>query len=77
MQKGQGYDINSLPHPWGGVVEFVIKYMTYEEGYSTIFKYHLRILAHLRFPQVEAFSMNVPYFLLRSLHLMEHLAQGS
>jgi hypothetical protein len=31
----------------------------------------------MRFPQAEAFSLNVPYFLLRSLHLMVHSAQES
>ena len=46
-QKGRGYDQNSLPHPWGEVAEFVIKYITCEGRYSTVFKYHLRILAHL------------------------------
>jgi len=46
-QKGQGYDRHSLPHPWGGVAEFVIKYGTCKGRYSTIFKYHLRILARL------------------------------
>ena len=69
-----GYDRMSLPRPWSEVAEAVIKYITCEGRYSTVFKYHLRILAHLRFPQAEAFSMNVPYFLLRSLNLMANSA---
>lgn len=77
VHKGWGYDRTSLPNPWGGVSYVVIKYMTCEGRYYTIFKYHLCILAHLRFPQAEDFSTNVPYFLLRSLHLMENLARGS
>jgi len=46
-QKGWEYDRNSLLHPWGGVAEFIIKYMTCEGRYSSIFKYHICILAHL------------------------------
>lgn len=46
-QKGWGYDKNFLPYPWGEVAEFITKYMMCKGRYSTIFKYHLRILAHL------------------------------
>jgi hypothetical protein len=30
VQKGRGYDRNSLPHPWKEVAEFVMRYMTCE-----------------------------------------------
>lgn len=42
-----------------------------------MFKYYFRILAHLWFPQAEVFSLNMPFFLLRSLQLMAHSAQRS
>jgi hypothetical protein len=41
VQKGQGYDRHSLPHPWKEVEKFIMRYMTCEGRYSTIFKCHL------------------------------------
>lgn len=42
-----------------------------------MFKYHFRVLARLRFPQLEVFSLNMPLFLLKSLQLMAQSTQCS
>lgn len=52
-----------------------MRYITYEGSYTTVFKYQFRVLAYLEFPQSKAFSLNIPFFLLKSLQLMVQYAQ--
>lgn len=54
-----------------------MKYITYEGRHTTVFKYHFRVLSYLRFSQLEAFSLNMYFFLLKSLQVMAQSARNS
>jgi hypothetical protein len=64
--KGRGVDVNSLPEPWGKVAEFVKRYITCEGKYKFVYFSYFILLSHLRHQK----SINIPYFLLHSLHNM-------
>jgi hypothetical protein len=64
--KGRGVDVNSLPDPWGKVAEFLKRYITCEGRYQVVYFSDFILLSHLRHQKL----INIPYFLLHSLHNM-------
>jgi hypothetical protein len=71
--KGRGVDINSLPEPWGKVAEFLKRYITCEGRYQVVYFSDFILLSHLRHQKL----INIPYFLLHSLHNMAHFVKKS
>jgi hypothetical protein len=71
--KGQGADVSSLPKPWGNVSEFVKRYITCEGIYQVVYFSDFILLPHLRHKKL----INIPYFLLHSLHNMAHFVKKS
>jgi len=64
--KGRGVDVNSLPEPWGKVAEFLKRYITCECRYQVVYFFDFILLSHLRHQKL----INIPYYLLQSLHNM-------
>jgi hypothetical protein len=71
--KGQGEDVSSLPKPWGKVSEFVKRYITCEGRYQVVYFSDFILLSHLRHKKL----INIPYYLLHSLHNMAHFVKKS
>jgi hypothetical protein len=71
--KGRGADVSSLPKPWGKVSEFVKRYITCEGRYQVVYFSDFILLSHLRHQKL----INIPYFLLHSLHNMAHFVKKS
>jgi hypothetical protein len=71
--KGRGADVNSLPEPWGKVAEFLKRYITCEGRYQVVYFSDFILLSHLRHQKF----INIPYFLLHSLHNMAHFVKKS
>jgi hypothetical protein len=73
QNKGRGVDFNSLPEPWGKVAEFLKRYITCEGRYQVVYFSDFILLSHLRHQKF----INIPYFLLHSLHNMAHFEKKS
>jgi hypothetical protein len=71
--KGRGVDINSLPEPWGKVVEFLKRYISCEGRYQVVYFSDFILLSHLRHKKL----INIPYYLLQSLHNMARFVKKS
>jgi hypothetical protein len=71
--KGRGVDVSSLPIPWGKVSEFVKRYITCEGRYQVVYFSDFILLSHLRHQKL----INIPYYLLHSLHNMAHFVKKS
>jgi hypothetical protein len=71
--KGRGADVSSLPEPWGKVSEFVKRYITCEGRYQVVYFSDFILLSHLRHQKL----INIPYYLLHSLHNMAHFVKKS
>jgi len=77
IKKGRGYDHQSLPYPRGKVAYFMLRYITCEGHFVVMFKYHFKFLASLRFRHAQIHSLNMPFFLWKSLQLMAKFAHHS
>jgi hypothetical protein len=71
--KGRGVDVNSLPAPWGKVTEFIKRYITCEGRYQVVYFSDFIILSHLRHQKL----INMPYYILQSLHNMAQFVKRS
>ena len=71
--KGRGMALTSLPEPWGKVAEFIKRYISCEGRYQVAFHSDFVLLAHLRHQK----RINLPYFLLQTLHAMEKYTRVS
>jgi len=71
--KGRGVDVNSLLEPWGKVAEFLKRYITCEGRYQVVYFSDFILLSHLRHQKL----INIPYFLLQSLHNMARFVKKS
>jgi hypothetical protein len=71
--RGHGTTIESLPQPWDQVVVFLKKYITCEGRYKIVYTYDFVLLSHLRHGSL----INMPYYLLESLHNMAHYVRQS
>jgi hypothetical protein len=71
--KGRGADIISLPKPWGKVLEFIKRYITCEGRYQVVYFSDFILLSHLRHQKL----INIPYYLLHSLHNTTHFVKRS
>jgi hypothetical protein len=71
--RGRGTTIESLPQPWDQVVVFLKKYITCEGRYKVVYTYDFVLLSHLRHGSL----INMPYYLLESLHNMAHYVRQS
>jgi hypothetical protein len=71
--KGRGVDVNSLPEPWGKVSEFLKRYITCEGRYQVVYFSDFILLSHLRHQKL----INIPYYLLQSLHNMARFVKKS
>ena len=43
--EGWGYDKKYLPHPWAEATYFFMRYINFEGHFSTLFKYHFKLLS--------------------------------
>jgi hypothetical protein len=59
--------------PWGKVPEFVKRYITCEGKYQVVYFFYFILLSHLRHQKI----INIPYYLLHSLHNMAHFVKKS
>jgi hypothetical protein len=71
--KGRGVDVSSLPEPWGKVSDFLKRYITCERRYQFVYFSDFILLSHLRHQKI----INIPYYLLHSLHNMAHFVKKS
>ena len=46
QMKGWGVDVNSLPDPWGKVLEFIKRYITCEGRYQVVYFFYFVLLSH-------------------------------
>ena len=69
----KGYDCAVLPQPWDDVALFIQKYIIYEGRYMTVFRYHFKVMASLRFP-VHDYALNMPFFFKIALNWMSSVA---
>lgn len=63
----KGYNRATLPHPWDDVALFIQKYITCEVRYTTIFRYHFKVMASLRF-LLPNYALNMPFYLKSALN---------
>jgi hypothetical protein len=71
--KGRGVDVISLHIPWGKVSEFIKRYITCEGRYQVVYFSNFILLSHLGHQKL----INIPYYLLHSLHNMAHFVKRS
>jgi uncharacterized membrane protein YcgQ (UPF0703/DUF1980 family) len=71
--KSRGEDVSSLPEPWGKVSKFVKRYITCKGRYQVIYFSYFILLSHLRHQKL----INIPYYLIHSLHNMDHFVRKS
>ena len=65
--------LQSLPRPWGQVVVFLKKYITYEGRYQTVYYSKFPLLSHLRHRAL----LNIPFYLFNDLHHMARFVRTS
>jgi hypothetical protein len=71
--RGKGMALESLPHPWEQVAEFVKRYITCADRYKVVFNSDFILLSHLCHQNL----INMPYYLLKALHNMAHYVRTS
>ena len=71
--RGRGTTIKFLPQPLDQVVVFLKKYITCEGRYKIVYTYDFVLLSHLHHGSL----INMPYYLLESLHNMAYYVRQS
>lgn len=65
VRCGPRFERKSLPKPWDEVVRAVMRYVTLEGHYKTIYAYHFSLLNHFK----HEITINFPFFIHHSLKL--------
>lgn len=63
-----GYNRKDLLKIWVDIAKFIVRYITLEGHYASIFSYHFTILNHLRHDKI----FSIPFYLLSSLENSIH-----